>query len=445
MSSPIVHHVADRSPQAAFGQRAQRRAETPPAVGSHKPAPAQPQFGGFAAKALAGSSDGLISLFQKITEIYLVGFLAIDVVALWITRIVKGLTRGAEPYDAASDPANQGKPPSEVLRRSFRKKMQGLNWLNAAEEALREVITGPAGFIVPAVAFSFATRHFGKSAVEMGYGDLTQMKDTFVSHLQKSGINATNATPAQLRDEYARFIKSVLKVDKKMLAKKIEVAGDHQGKTFARYIDDWTERWIKAAGDTFEKDLTKKENQTVRTALEKLNAEFEELVVKGYNRKDRLADRLRDHNTITARLAEKGEVKAVAEPLDGLLTKLTRFKDFAREMVRTEKPAGAKLTEVAERTYRKLVGKKFAFALMATFAASAFLYIVPRISQRNKHYPANRLLMEGGGASSTSGAGAVQPGQAAGSSQPVQMASGSPDINQLMAALGGAQFKGGQR
>lgn len=390
MMPRIAQPAIDKTLQQ-FGQRsatAQRRNNQAPVQ--------QPQFSGITNKLLAGSSDSLISMFQKITEIYLVGFLAIDVVALWITRIIKGLQRGAEKYDAANDPANEGLPPSKVLQKSFRKNLQGLNWLNGLEEALREVITGPAGFVVPAVTFSFASRQFAKNSIEMGYGPLTQMKDAFANYAATAGKDSATLKPAEFKNLYRDFLRNVLKADDDMLSKTIDVSGKNKGKTFAQYIDDWTERWVKTAGKSLESDLPAKEQKTVRTALEKLNAEFEETLVKGYNRKHRLGDRLYHHNNIAARLADKsGQATTVSKPIDELLTSFTRFKDFSREVVKSQNPGG-KLSEVVEKTYRKLVGKKFFFGILATLAASAFMYVIPRISQRNKHYPANRLYMEGG-------------------------------------------------
>ena len=392
--------VVQFAPDKALPPLLQRStAASPLKTPAHPRTSTQPKFsGGVPARLLAGGSDGLISLFQKITEIYLVGFFALDVTALWITRIVKGLTRGSDKYDASSDPTNQGLSPSALMRKKMHKKIEGLNWKNGAEEALREVLSGPLGFIVPAAVFSFAIRH-GHNAAELGYGPLTQLKDTFAQHLQKSPINgAQHVTPEQYRSEFRNFMRDILGADHDMLSKTIGVEGPGKGRTYAQYIDDWSDRWVKAAGDSLQSDLPGAERKTVRAALEKLNTEFEETVVKGYNRKVRLGDRLYDHNIIKTGLVGKAE-----QPLDSLLTNLTRFKDFASDIFKTREAQQAaqkstgKLSDIAQTAYQKLVGKKFFFAMAATVIASGFMYIIPRISQRNKDYPANRLLMEGGG------------------------------------------------
>ncbi len=124
-----------------------------------------PKFSGF--------SDGAASIFGPVTEQYIFGFFAQDVVALWIPRIINALRRGRNEYNPNEDPnLRKGHPLQQKLHALYM-NIKGLNYPNCREETFREVETGPGLIIVQsAIAFGLAAKLGTKWALMMGHHQL---------------------------------------------------------------------------------------------------------------------------------------------------------------------------------------------------------------------------------------------------------------------------------
>jgi hypothetical protein len=104
--------------------------------------------------AKASPSFGRLSLiaekfFQPVTENYLWGFMAQDVLGLWIPRIYSSLERGRIPYDRRKDTKYGTRTPQDQKRFEWWRTIKGLNYWNGWEETAREIQNGP-GIFTPA-------------------------------------------------------------------------------------------------------------------------------------------------------------------------------------------------------------------------------------------------------------------------------------------------------
>ncbi len=126
-----------------------------------------PKFSGF--------SDGAASIFKPITEQYIYGFFAQDVVALWIPRIINALRRGRNAYNPNEDPnLREGHPIQQKLHALYM-NVKGLNYPNCIEETSREVETGPGLIVAQSIiALGFAAVLGSKWALMMGNHELQE-------------------------------------------------------------------------------------------------------------------------------------------------------------------------------------------------------------------------------------------------------------------------------
>ncbi len=361
------------------------------------------------------ATDGLLKIFNLISEEYLYAFLALDVVALWITRILKGLDRGKITYDPKTDPKAKDMGPWEQLKYTWRKNIQGLNWANAREEALREILTGPGALIMPTLVYAYARNKYKGSAMQLGYPAMVEMKNTYIDHLSRSHLNGiTGKISAK---EYTRNLSDFVvnlfddphglhRKDPKyrelqeMLKHRIEIAHPATGQTsrvtVREYIRSWADEWAKKATEPITKPP-----KIDGKSFDEMAKELKEALIHKYNRQVMPNGAAHSGEVLVRTLQESGKggkptSKIQLRSLDEVLNNLKYFKDYANTVYETHtKTPNSKIAEVAEYGYRRLTRNKFVFAIIATLVASLYLFTLPRLVQKEGHYPANRLYQEG--------------------------------------------------
>ncbi len=377
-SNAITHPLVHQTRAAAI--------EKPDQLTLSSTVSAQPKFAGLSNKI----ADAGTKVFTQVSEKYIWNFIALDVVALWIMRIIKGLDRGREPYDATKDPSNDGLPPLQVLKKSIRKNVEGLNYLNAGEEAAREMLTGPMGFIAPAVVIGFATKYFARNALMMSHQELTQLSDTLQHHAgsSESVEAAVRKTLTSLFDGETGFKQRKLSIDNGKGITKVQVSSE---------INQWADQWIDAAKQVWDKGAkaTKKDLDAFQEAVKPINERLSTLIQTGYNQQHKLDDRLYKSDRINVKIIKDGVPEIVEKSTGELFESLGRFNGLIHEV--TEKFAVSSktpeaLSHLVESTYKRTVGGKFLFGVAATLIGAFAMSFIPRIVQRNEHYPANRGL-----------------------------------------------------
>lgn len=375
----------------------------------------QPQFGnsflqGIGQKFLSKSTNTLLPVFENITEVFLWGFLAQDVLSMWLPRIRQSLVRGAIEYDPTKDEDNKGLTPFQLAKKTILTRVKGWNWVNFNEETKREFATGPGVLFIPTLAYSIARRTLGKTSVELGYGPMTQMTDTFIHHLKNSPLGkAEKVTPEQFKGELKKYLNGLFHFEESALKTEIEVlstAGTKTKTTLADFLTQWSNRYV----DTIfaKKDLPGKE---MVAALENLEKEFSRGVVDAYNRKHLASTLLHEIDKVPLKVmervknAETGKVELAVESTHRaageFMHELNRWKDFALTVF-DQKVTGGKLRqglgdalpELAEKIYKKLVTKKAIFAVGVSALTGWYLVKLAKWAQSHETYEANRLLQE---------------------------------------------------
>ncbi len=173
----------------------------------------KPQFSASVIKRIGTStSHNLAKVFDKVDSDYLWGFLALDVVAMWVPRFVVGLTRGRYEYDPTSDPSNTGISPWQQMSKSIHKNLAGLNYANLAEEAIREIFTAPGVLLLPTLIFLVAYASQKNKSSWLSYSSLGKLSGTFNHHLNEIDNElkgkAFNYNDANHRDLYNKKVKT---------------------------------------------------------------------------------------------------------------------------------------------------------------------------------------------------------------------------------------------
>ncbi|MBY0404860.1 MAG: hypothetical protein K2X66_13250 [Cyanobacteria bacterium] len=382
-----------------------------------------PKFGGLPlVEMYHGLGTKLVNVglpvFENVSEVFLWGFLAQDVVSMWMPRIRQSLMRGAIPYDPTKDPENKGKTWFQTLKTTMANRIAGWNWVNFNEETKREFATGPGVLMIPALAFLAARRSFGKSSVELGHGPLTQFTDSFIQALKNSPLaTQEKITPQEFQQVLGDFVKSTFGFSEADLAQKIKIstgkelkvrAGEVAAKsetTLGEYLTQWSHQWAESVFNHHgipQADL-KKEIHVLETSLQ-------DTLISGFNRAIKVAERpdkvlnidkipvkLLDRTLSKGPNAEKIVYSIGEKPVGEFLHELSCWKDYALAVFSTKtKGAGVSdfLPELAEKIYKKMVTKKAMLALAVSGLTGFYLIELAKWAQSHETYEANRLLQE---------------------------------------------------
>lgn len=139
------------------------------------------KFGGGMGQSLL---NGSVGTFQKITEVFLWGFLAQDALAMWLPRVWTSLQEGKETYDPNEDPQVKNKPFGDQVKAWLTGNWKGLNWVNFFEGTKREFATGPGLLAVPATAFML-NRALANPATELSTSSINGFGEGLQHHLVK--------------------------------------------------------------------------------------------------------------------------------------------------------------------------------------------------------------------------------------------------------------------
>jgi hypothetical protein len=140
------------------------------------------QFGGAFGNAVVNKT--MLPTFEKITEVFIWGFLAQDMIALWLSRILNSLRVGRVPYDPKDDPQARNQPFHRQVKKWIAGNVKGLNWINCREDSARETLTGPGLLAVLGAGFMLARQCFKSKPMELSYDHMNALGKGFQQHLQ---------------------------------------------------------------------------------------------------------------------------------------------------------------------------------------------------------------------------------------------------------------------
>jgi hypothetical protein len=403
------------------------------------------KFGGGADRLVNASLSGLakvvpVSIFEKITEVFLVGFLAQDMIAMWLPRVGTSLKVGREPYDPQQDPQAKGLPFHEQIKKWLIGNYKGLNWVNFNEETKREFATGPGLLSVPALAFVL-NRYMGNRARELSFHSLKDLGEGFSEHLAKLAEKGEKfASVAEQKKAVQSYIQDLF-VDPNLQAEEKAFLQDWSKKWTEALFEQESKskgaRWLESTKRFFSKSppVDLKNPKTLDDLAEQLSEKIRDFN-RGTDYKRMLAGErmmaydvrelgvLVDHaplhhaeqtwiayrpnqfNTAFNKAKDnKAMVQKARELVDqksvGHLTgDLNRFGSYVKAVFNKYENSGGKtaISEVAEKTMQHLAGSKLLLGVGTTVLTSLYLLKLAFWAQNHDSYQAVRLLKHDNGA-----------------------------------------------
>jgi len=341
-----------------------------------------------------------IPTFQKISEIFIWGFLAQDVVAMWLPRIYALLTEGRKKYDPQNDPKVRNKPFAIQFKKYYVENLKGLNWANFSEGTKREFATGPGLLIVPAVLYAVASRMMN-SSIKLSFKAAKGIGKGLAEH-------TTHKPEQPYPEQVQQYLKRIF-----------------QDPGLSRIKGNELETWSRQWAENLLQKRSSQQKETTRILSDKLQS-----IIHGFNTKHRMNPySLTPHEAASGTEAFAKEVMKDAHPLHhqgstwisyepdrllenlkegnrkgaakrlqqmavpDLLKDLTRMDGLVKE-VDKKFPEGTSLPELTRQVTEKLVINKGWMSIAATTITAAYLTKLAFWAQSHNTYQATRFLNE---------------------------------------------------
>lgn len=375
---------------------------------SHQPL----QFGSITSRALQG-------FFQPVTENYLAGFMAQDVIALWIPRIIGSLDRGRIPYNPEKDQNYGKRNPGSQRAHHLKESVKGLNWWNGWEETGREFQSGPGFMLLNGLVFLGGCRMLaGKRGLLIAYPQLKQ----FFAHLSKISTPELLGQLGKLpeKQKHAALLKQFLNqmtahhFDAQTLQATLPIiSGKNTGalsllnkgeKSFQHWLsklpqasqsntisiktvfDNWSQQYVNA--------LTKGHSGAkLNKVLKPLENHFNELVYQTNVHVKNISDPNKLSSLEIAPLL-KGQ-QATGVNASQFTEAMEKFSTTIDDLI---KKSPKELTidnwqKHLKETMEKMVTWKMPLSILATFLGGINHFYVSSVTQvSSRNYPANRLI-----------------------------------------------------
>jgi hypothetical protein len=400
---------------------------TRPKAGKRKPEPysgspaTAVRFGGGIKQSLL---NGSVNTFQNITEVFLYGFLAQDMLAMWLPRVWSSLQVGKHSYDPNQDPKMKDKPFGAHMKAWLTANWKGLNWVNFFEETKREVATGPGLLAVPALAFVL-NRAMANPAIELSASSIETLGEGLKTHLKEHCKDKTY-TSGQKKE----FIQ-----DAKAYLKRLFADTDF-AKQNEQSISDWIESEVESSFEHVKKQGVQRLGSKVKKAFSpekesealSLNRKKLDTAIWEFNKSHRINKYdlgngvIEDTNPLNNRgktwvshqpdalklkVAKAGhqetQKEAIAESKN--LVKQVQFAEVQNDVSRIggylnkiwdnfEKAGHVNIGDATEKTMKELTRNKWLFGGGVTLLTAAYLVRLAFWSQNHDSYQATRLLVQ---------------------------------------------------
>lgn len=422
----MIQTVGQRGPQPSDNVSPSTR----PKAGNRKPdwRPNSPatavQFGGGIKQSLL---NGSVNTFQNITEVFLWGFMAQDMVAMWLPRVWTSLQVGKQPYDPNQDPQMKDKPFGHQAKAWLANNWKGLNWVNFFEETKREVATGPGLLAVPALAFVL-NRAMANPAIELSASSIETLGEGLKTHLEEN-VKDKTYTSGQ-KNEFIKDAKTYLK----RVFADTEFANKDENK---QLISDWVENEVDSSFEHVKKQgfqrlgskvqkvfSPEKEPEALSSSRKKLDTAIWE-----FNRDSRIneydylklgvivdtkplnnrgntwvsyqPEALKEVKTKAAIKGTQEEAIAKAKnlvkqiPFAQVQNDVSRMGGYLNKIWDNfEKSGHTNIGDATEKTMKELTRNKWLFGGGVTFLTAAYLVKLAFWSQNHDSYQATRMLTE---------------------------------------------------
>lgn len=160
----------------------------------------------------------VIVLTQAIATNFFFSFNGQDLVGMGVPRVSKSLSRGATPYNPATDPVAQQKHGLSRTLYIKRQELNHANWSNLKEEMSREVEAAPGMLVISLTGFALLRplmrlTHWpmGRRTVELPHADVKALGNAFTQFYQQ---NEASLQHQPFKTTVAQFYKQLFADEK---------------------------------------------------------------------------------------------------------------------------------------------------------------------------------------------------------------------------------------
>ena len=281
-------------------------------------------------------------------------FIAQDGIGMVYPRIKEGLNRGRKTDENG-------------------KKHGPLNWEFARKEGIREILSGPSAFIIPAIMLHFITKHSG-TANNVSIDMIKGLGENFEKYAVENRNTLSDVAKTK-KEFYERIFNNVLK-ESTLLKDGDKVTQTLSDEEISKYAKNFTDRVIEIENAKskgfFKKLLDIKVDGSAEDLTQHLTDDFMML------RKQHLSPSI---NEMVASLKVEGRQEPVSESFKKLLGSMKNYSNDAIESV-NKQLAKDGTTDVAEflktHTSRR-IGSRFTTLFSMFFAVVGFYTIIPKL------------------------------------------------------------------
>lgn len=291
-------------------------------------------------------------------------FIAQDGIGMVAPRIGEGLNRGRQIDENG-------------------KKHGPLNWEFARKEGVREILSGPSAFIIPAIILHFVKKHSG-SANNVSIDMIKGLGKSFEEYINDTGLRNGNKTSLQLINDKAQtktlFYNHIFENVIKTSTQEVLPDGtfkntleDAEIKKLAQQFTDKTIEIENAKSKGFFKTLIGK---SVEGSAEDLTQNLADRFM--LLRKQHLSPSV---NEMTASLSVAGREKPVAESFKKMLGSM---KDFSEDIIdstqaKLKKDSATDIPKFIEKFVSRRSGSRFVTNMSMFLAVVGFYTLIPKI------------------------------------------------------------------
>ncbi|MFN8614478.1 MAG: hypothetical protein U0003_01015 [Vampirovibrionales bacterium] len=404
-----------------------------------RPAPPSLSFAGW-----SNVQQGTIKLFDTINREYLYSFFALDIVALWLTRIVTGLVVGRQTVNLLENTSHpqslSAQTPFQLWRNQLWANAQGLNWNNAWETFKREALTGPGCLLLPTLAYEAARRLSNNHTQEMAYPWLQRLHHAAQAALasptaSKGALTAPSWIKATLQEFFTPMASNdalaslrALPLNESLLNQTPRSVGGrpnsqtirqlmapyhsskHLPTTFGHWLDQWMAHYAHRVHHELKSpDATRSHTRQSLHQIAQSHGNDLEAIWQGITRHQGNAlQGLDKEGLLPLRLLESTRISHTAGQSPTLHLKgtlhthcsiqeftraLKNFSDYWLDLAPKTTPVSkSSLLTQSQQYVSRLVRIKGLATLAGMAIGGLWLYFLPRFVQNSKSYPAARLL-----------------------------------------------------
>ena len=306
--------------------------------------------------SFSGTFNPIVALMDAIDRGgFCASFIAQDGIGMVYPRIKEGLNRGREVDENG-------------------KKHGPYNWEFARKEGIREILSGPSAFIIPAIMLHFIKKHSG-SANDVSIDMIRGLGKHFEDFAQNNS-SIINNTAQTKKLFYNKIFENVIQTSTQEILPDGTIKNTISDNEIKRLAEDFTAKTIEIENAKskgfFRKLIGKEVAGSAEDLTQNLTDEFMLL------RKQNLSPSV---NEMTASLSAPGREKPLQKTFEKMLESMKNFTDDAISSTqkRLSKHPDTNIGEYISKWVSRRTGSRFVSNMSMFLAVVGFYALIPKI------------------------------------------------------------------